>query len=319
MKKKALSILDIISKFITNKNWRIRYLDKLGFYKKMPDDLYLTKMFKVYIGKDLNLSEPKTFNEKLQWLKLHDRKLRYTSMVDKAEVKKYVKKQIGEEYIIPTLGVWDTFEEIDFERLPKQFVMKCTHDSGGLVICRDKETFDKRAAKLKLEKFLKRDYYLTHREWPYKNVKRRIIVEKYIEDSQLGSLRDYKLMCFNGKVKCSFVVTERFTEEGIKVTFFDEEWNVMPFERHYPKSGERISKPEKYDLMVELAEKLSDGIPFVRVDFYEVKGKVYFGEMTFYPGSGFEEFEPYEWDEKLGDWIDLTNVKENNYNGNINS
>ena len=271
-----------------------------------PDTLYLRWIYWRIIGKRLNLKHPQTFNEKLQWLKLYDRNPLYTTLVDKYAVKKWVADKIGEQYIIPTLGVWNSFDAIDFDTLPHQFVLKCTHDSGGIVICRDKATFDKQSARKKLTKSLKTNFYDSGREWPYKNVPPRIIAEKYMsEDDGSQELKDFKLMCFNGKVKCSFVCTERFTKDGLKVTFYDTNWNVMPFERHYPRSKTPIAKPLNYDEMVELAEKLSRDIPFVRVDFYSVKGKTYFGEMTFYPGSGFEEFTPSEWDKTLGDWVKL--------------
>ena len=270
----------------------------------IPDALYLQILFRHDIGKKCNLKNPTTFNEKLQWLKLHDRNPAYTTMVDKYEAKSYVAKMIGDEYIIPTLGVWERFEDIDFDKLPEQFVLKCTHDSGGLVICRDKSKLDMKAAKQKIEHSLKNNYYYSHREWPYKNVKPRIIAEQYMEDAS-GGLQDYKLMMFNGEHKCTFTCTQRYEKEGLKVTFFDTDWKVMPFERHYPRSQERIDKPASYEKMVELATKLSKNIPFVRCDFYEIHGKPYFGELTFYPGSGMEEFNPEEYDKKLGDWITL--------------
>lgn len=277
--------------------------EKLKRY--IPDKLFLKILFKRCMDKRLNLANPQTFNEKLQWLKLYDRRQEYTTMVDKYAVKKYIADIIGEKYIIPTLGVWNHFDEINFSKLPKQFVLKCTHDSGGLVICKDKNNLDMKAAKEKLESSLKRNYYWSGREWPYKNVKPRIIAEPYMEDTKVHELIDYKFMCFNGEVKCSFTCSERFSKDGLKVTFFDKDWNVMPFERHYPKSANPPTKPINYDKMLQFAEKLSKGIPFVRVDFYEINGKLYFGELTFYPGSGFEEFTPEEWDYKLGSWINL--------------
>ena len=276
-----------------------------GHLQFVSDEFFLEKIFKKKIGYALDLDNPKTFNEKLQWLKLHDRNPEYIKMVDKYEVKKFVADKIGEQYVIPTFGVWDSFDEIDFDTLPDQFVIKCTHDCGGLVICKDKSKFDKEEARRKINRSLNRNYYYIGREWPYKHVKPRIIAEKYMEDAGSEVLNDYKLMCFNGKVKCSFVCSERFSEDGLKVTFFDRDWNVMPFERHYPRSQCPIAKPSSYDDMVRLAEQLSKDIPFVRVDFYEVSGKIYFGELTFYPGSGFEEFEPFEWDKTLGSWIEL--------------
>lgn len=282
---------------------------RLGLYNKIPDENYLKKIFQLKMNKPLNLECPTTFNEKLQWLKLYDRKPEYTMMVDKVEVKQYVAEKIGGEYVIPTLGIWNNPNEIDFIQLPDQFVLKCNHDSGGLCICESKNTFDITLAKKKLKKSLERDYYLWAREWPYKNVPRKILAEEYIQekshDNHKAELKDYKFMCFHGQVKCSFICSDRFSEKGLHVTFFDRDWNVMPFERHYPSVKEGLPKPKNYEKMIELAETLSKDIPFVRVDFYEVDGKVYFGELTFYPGAGFEEFTPEIWDEILGSWIEL--------------
>lgn len=276
-----------------------------GWLDFLSDKHFLKIKYRAELGKKLNLKHPKGFNEKLQWLKLYDRKPEYTVMVDKYAVKKYVADKIGEEYIIPTLGVWSSFDEIDFNKLPNQFVLKCTHDSGGLVICKDKALLNKKAAKEKLEKSLNKNYYLAGREWPYKDVPRKIIAEKFMEDSESEDLKDYKLMCFDGKVNCSFVCSERFEKDGLKVTFFDNDWNVLPFERHYPKSSKPIAKPENFEKMIQFAEKLSEKIPFVRTDFYEINGKLYFGELTFFPGSGYEEFIPESADYELGKWIKL--------------
>ncbi|MCD8007048.1 MAG: glycosyl transferase [Oscillospiraceae bacterium] len=272
----------------------------------MPDKMYLSLKFRVMMGKKLNLKNPQTFNEKLQWLKLYDRKPIYTTMVDKYEAKKYVASIIGEEYIIPTLGVWDSPDEIDFDSLPDQFVLKCNHNSGrGMCICTDKSKLDIEAVKRGLQKGLNENYYITNREWPYKDVPRKVIAEKYMVDGADTELKDYKFMCFGGRAYCSFVCSDRFSEDGLKVTFYDREWKKMPFIRHYPSSVEDIEMPKQYYAMMDFAEKLSKDIPFVRVDFYEVEGHLYFGELTFYPGSGMEEFEPEEWDYKLGDWVKL--------------
>ncbi len=276
---------------------------------KISDKRLLKILYKNRIGKKLDLKNPNTFNEKLQWLKLYDRNPDYTKMVDKYEAKKYISNLIGEEYIIPTLGVYNNFDEIDFDKLPNEFVMKCTHDSGGNIICKDKTKLDFKVVREKIERCLKRNYYNVGREWPYKNVKPRIIVEKYMEDKAQEELKDYKFMSFNGKVKCSFVCSDRYGEDGLKVDFYDLEWNKMPFQRHYPNSKENIQKPKNYELMIQLAEKLSNGIPFVRVDFYEINGKVYFGELTFFPGSGFEEFTPEKYDRILGDMLELPKKK----------
>ena len=261
--------------------------------------------------KKLDLEKPQTYNEKLQWLKLNDRKNGYTKMVDKYEAKKYVASVIGEQYIIPTLGVWEKFKDINFEILPKQFVLKPTHTSGDVFICKDKNNIDYKKLKKKVNKWLKRKYYFLHREWPYKNVKPRIIAETYIENKEEIGLKDYKFMCFNGKVKCSFVCTNRNSKQGLSVDFFDLNWEKMPFTRHYPNSGEHINKPINYNQMLQLAEKLAKNIPFVRVDFYEVNRKIYFGELTFYPGAGFEEFSPEKYDRVLGEWLDLPEICNN--------
>lgn len=289
-------------------NWfkllRIQGLSTRGLLNWIPDEVYLKYAFKSKLGYDLNLENPQTFNEKLQWLKLYDRRPEYTVMVDKYLAKQYVADKIGEQYIIPTLGVWDSPDEIDFDKLPDQFVLKCNHNSGlGMCICRNKSELDIKKVKSELRKGIKQNYYLGGREWSYKNVPRKIIGEKYMGDD----LNDYKLMCFNGKVKCSFVCSER--NYGLHVTFFDNDWNKLPFERHYPASDKNIPKPQKYDEMVSLAEKLSSGIPFVRVDFYEINGHIFFGELTFYPGSGFEEFTPIDADYLLGSYISLSEIR----------
>ncbi|MDD6147429.1 MAG: ATP-grasp fold amidoligase family protein [Lachnospiraceae bacterium] len=293
----------MIARFVTDKKARFFYLTALGLTRWMSDEQFLKKEFFLVMGKPLDLDNPKTFNEKLQWLKIHNRKPEYTTMVDKYAAKQYVADKIGSQYIIPTLGVWDHFDDIDFDALPDQFVLKCTHDSGGLVICKNKSKLDKKAAKRKIEHCLRRKYFYIYREWPYKDVKPRIIAEKYMTNGNGEDLNDYKLMCFNGKVKTTFVCSDRFSKDGLKVTFYDTDWRRMPFERHYPASKTEIDKPQTYEEMITLAEKLAFGIPFVRVDFYEINGNIYFGELTFFPGSGYEEFTPEEWDKTLGDWI----------------
>ena len=284
------------------------YMMNKNFFFFLPDKLYLKWKFKLMMGYKLNLDTPQTFNEKLQWLKLYDRNPDYTKMVDKYEVRKYIKEKIGEEYLIPLIGVYDKFDDIDFDKLPNQFVIKCTHDSGGLVICKDKNNLHVKAAKKKINKFMKRNYYKVHREWPYKNVKPRIIIEKYMEDTKAKELVDYKFMCFDGEPKLSFTCSERYNN-GLKVTFFDLDWNKLPFERHYPSSNKKIIKPINYDLMLKFSKILSDDIPFVRVDWYEINGKLYFGELTFYPGSGYEEFTPSKYDKIIGDFIKLDGGK----------
>lgn len=281
-------------------------LSSHGCLNWMPDKRYLEWIFWVRMDKRLNLNNPVAFNEKLQWLKLYDRKPLYTKMVDKYQAKQYIADYIGKQYIIPTLGVWDTFDDIDFDRLPNRFVLKCTHDSGGLVICKDKAYFDKEAARRKMEACLKKNYYFRGREWPYKDVPRKIIAEQYMTDDSGTEPRDYKFFCFNGSPKMILVCSERFSETGLKEDFFDPDWNRLPIKRpRHPNNGAEMEKPLLLDKMLLLAQALADGIPFVRIDFYNVNGKVYFGEITFFPASGFEPFEPEKWDSTLGSWLTL--------------
>ena len=296
----------MFEKIKRNINHPEKIIIKLGKVSPLvPDELYLKAYYFNLFGKRLNLNDPKTFNEKLQWLKLHDRRPEYTTMVDKYSAKKFAAKVGGSLHIIPTLGVWNHFDEIDFDSLPQKFVLKCTHDSGGVIICKDKKTLDKAAAKKKIEKCLKRNFYLSGREWPYENVPRRIIAEEYMEGLDNGDLMDYKLMVFNGKVKATFVCSHRFSDSGLNITIFDQNWGRIPCQRHYPPNPTGIEKPKSYNQMVEYAEKLAENIPFLRVDFYEIDGNPYFGELTFYPGSGFEEFIPGHFDRYFGDMLIL--------------
>ena len=281
------------------------YLKRKGFFCFLSDESYLRFFYRIKLGKKLNLEDPQTYNEKLQWLKLNDRKDIYTTLVDKYAVKEYVSDLIGEEYIIPTIGVWDKFEDINFDELPDQFVLKCTHDSGGFVMCKDKRTFDVKAAKNKISKCLKTDYYKISKEWPYKNVKPRIIAEEYMEDENDKELRDYKFFCFDGEVKALFIATERQEAEETKFDFFDMKYNHLPFTNGHPNAKELPKKPNGFNEMVRLSKILSVGIPHVRVDFYEVNEKIYFGELTFYHWSGMTPFEPEEWDYTFGSWINL--------------
>ncbi len=272
----------------------------------LPDKWAISVDYYRAFGKLPNFKNPKTYNEKLQWLKLYDRKPIYTTIVDKHAVKQYVAERIGEQYIIPTLGVWESFDEIDFNALPNQFVLKCTHDCGGLVICKDKGKLDKLAAKKKLEQCLRRNYYWNMREWPYKNVKPQIIAEQYMEDPTTQDLRDYKFFCFDGEVKALFIATDRQTQgEETKFDFFDMAYNHLDFRNGHPNARNLPQKPVCFEQMQQLAAKLSEGIPHVRVDFYEVNGNVYFGEMTLFHWSGLVPFQPEEWDYTFGSWLTL--------------
>lgn len=292
--------------YLKNPNRIYAFFSSKNLLNWMSDEAYIKMEYKCNMGKKLNLKNPSTFNEKLQWLKLYDRKPEYVKMVDKFEVKKYVADLIGEEYIIPTLGVWDKFDDIDFDALPDRFVLKCTHDSGGIVICRDKAKFDIAAARKKINGFLKRKYFYEHREWSYKDIKPRIIAEKFMEDKTTNELRDYKFFTFSGKPKLLFIATDRQKQaEETKFDFFDMDYNHLDIKNGHPNAKETPAKPECFEEMRALAEKLSQNIPHLRVDFYEVDGKVYFGELTFFHWGGIVPFEPEEWDETLGSWIEL--------------
>ena len=253
----------------------------------------------------LNLEDPKTFNEKLQWLKLHDRQPVYSKLVDKYEVKKCISDIIGEDHIIPTIGVYDRVEDINFDELPNQFVLKCTHDSGGIVICKDKSLLNREAAIKKLQHGLKKNYYYQNREWPYKNVTPRIIAEQYMNN--VGQeLDDYKVHNFNGEPKVILVCSDRYKESGLAEDFYSCDWEHLDISRPGLRhSAEVQKKPAELDEMLELAKKLSAGIPFVRTDFYIINHQVYFGEMTFFPACGMKPFVPREWDYKFGSYITL--------------
>lgn len=300
------SIIRKVWKYVTDSDYRFKKNDARGFYKKMPDERYLKMKFKALVGYELNLDNPKTYNEKLQWLKLHDRNPLYTKLVDKYEVKEYVAEKIGFKYIIPTIGVWDSFDEIDFDLLPNQFVLKCTHDSGGLVICKDKKKLDMDNTRKKINTSLRQNYYYVHREWPYKNVKPRIIAEEYMEDTVSGELRDYKFFCFGGIPKALFIASDRQdSTTDTKFDFFDMDFNHLDVINGHPNAEKEIQKPIAFEEMKMLARKLSAGIPHVRVDFYEVDGRVFFGELTFAHWSGFVPFDPMEWDYTFGSWMEL--------------
>lgn len=272
--------------------------------KILPDKIYLKIKYLIKLKKFLNLKKPQTFNEKIQWLKLYDRKKIYTTMVDKYEVKKYVSNIIGEKYIIPTIGIYDSFDDIDFDTIPNQFVIKCTHDSGGVVIVDDKSKFDKATIRKKINKHLKDNYYYAVREWPYKLINPRIIIEKYMVDESGYELKDYKIFCFGGKAKYIQVDFNRFKNH--RKNIYDLDWNLLDVEINYPNDvNHYIEKPKMLDEMIKNAEILSKGIKFIRVDFYSIGQQLFFGELTFYPGSGFMPFKPEIWDKKFGEFIDL--------------
>lgn len=281
-----------------------------GFFRWMPDEPYLRWMFWARMGTRLNLEDPQTFNEKLQWLKLYDRKPEYTVMVDKYLVRDYIAQTIGEEYLIPLLGVWDDPEEIDFDALPQQFVLKCNHNSGlGMCICKDKETLDIPKVKQELKRGLQQNYYLTGREWPYKDVPRKIICEKFIQDDAISELRDYKFFCFRGKVDCVMVCLDRWSGDP-KYYFFDRDWKLLQYNIRGKNTSPdfTLHKPSNIEEMFGIAEKLSAVLPFSRIDLYSVSGKTYFGEVTFFPDSGFDANLLCETDLHWGKILDITKI-----------
>lgn len=288
------------------KSAKIRFLR--AFDWALTDRQYLKILFRIKMGKPLRLDPPVTFNEKLQWLKLYNRRDEYTDMVDKVEAKRFAAERIGENYIIPTLGVWDSFDDIDFDSLPDKFVLKTTHGGGnsGVVICRDKSKFDIRAAKIKLEKSLKGDIYSAFKEWPYKNVHRRIFAEELLDDGTNEQILDYKFYCFNGKTDYVMVCTDRCVGAA-NYYFFDRNWQfhrINVIGKGAPE-GFTLPRPKNLDEMFLVAEKLSVGLPCVRVDLYNVNGRVYFGEYTFFSASGFDKDFPPETDLAFGQKVVL--------------
>lgn len=290
--------------YLTDRDYRFIVNSNLGLLNWMSDEDFLKRKYKAYTGKELDLVNPKLFNEKLQWLKLYYRKPEFTAMVDKYTAKDLVAAQIGVEYIIPTLGVWDSYDEINFDLLPQQFVLKCTHDCGSVIICKDKNEFDKSTTKKKLTKSLKKNFFWYGREWPYKNVVPRIMAETYMEEGSSGGLTDYKVMCFGGEPKFIQVHQNRFNGEH-RMAFYDLAWNKLELTQGFPLSNHVLERPAGLDLMLELSKVLSRQLPVVRVDWYYIKGRLYFGELTFFDGSGFDVFDQEDWDLRLGEYIVL--------------
>ncbi|MBQ7219501.1 MAG: hypothetical protein IJS28_00820 [Synergistaceae bacterium] len=291
--------------------YRASFLSSLGFYDSLTDEELIRKIYKCFMGREIDLDNPQTLCEKLNWLKLYDRRPEYTIMADKYAVKKFVADRIGSEHVVPLLGVWDKFDDIDFDALPEQFVLKCTHDSGGLVVCRDKSSFNKKIARKVIEQSLARNYYFVFREWAYKDIPRRIIAEQYIPSLGKPESREIKVTCFNGIAKLNTIC------KGIAHNLpgkrqndhYDRNMKRLMFSVVYknPEVPEKI--PEQMPEIIALSEKLSAGIPQVRVDWYIVDGQIYFGEFTFYTWGGFMRFEPPEWDGILGSWLELPDKK----------
>ena len=277
-----------------------------GFFNWLSDETYLKLAFYFIMHKKLHLENPQTFNEKLQWLKLFYRKEELTNLVDKYQVYDYVRKKIGEEHLIPLIGVWDNPKEINWDLLPQRFVLKCTHDSGGVFVVKNKDAVDKKNVLRLITKKLKINYFYGDREWPYKNVVPRIIAQEFLEEDDNNSLKDYKFFCFNGKPKFMFIAKDR--EKGPKKTkfnFYDMNFNFLQIKNGHENFTEQIKKPAQWDEMVDLASKLSKDLPHVRIDFFISHNVVYFGEMTFYHFSGMVPFEPEIWDDILGKEIVL--------------
>lgn len=305
----AKKLIRVICQYAADPDYRFLIRANKHRYDAMPDEAYLKRRYRACLGSDLDLSQPKTFNEKLQWLKLHDRNPLYPQLADKYRVRQYVAEKIGEEYLIPMIGVWNAPKEIDFDALPSQFVLKCNHNSGlGMTICRDKHRLsetDKRRIRRDLRRGLEQDYASTTREWPYRDIPRKIIAEQYMTDSG-GQLTDYKVHCFHGEPRFVLVCRDRFSPGGLTEDFYSTDWEHLPVRRPgHPNAAEETEKPACLDEMLRLSRSLSAGIPFVRADFYIIESKIYFGELTFFPMSGFGRFEPQEWDETFGSYLDL--------------
>lgn len=269
----------------------------------LNDERYLKLIYRINCGKKLHLNPPVTFNEKLNWIKLYDRNPQYTIMADKYAAKEFVENRLGtDKYIVPCLGVYNSFDEIDFAKLPQQFVIKTTFDSSGVIVCRDKNQLDIAAAKEKIEKSMKRNYFLPSREWPYKDIPHRILVDTFLDNHTDHELTDYKFWCFNGEPKVVYVTNKG---KNICENFYDMEFNPLDIDHGFPRHQPEWDKPEDFEEMRELAAKISNGIPFVRVDFFYVEGKIYFGECTFFDWGGLRPFKSENWEKKLGDWIKL--------------
>lgn len=274
--------------------------------KCIPNKIYLQLKYYMHFHKFIDFRNPKTFNEKINWLKLKNRRPEYTQMVDKYAVRKYIAEQLGDEYLIPLLGVWDDPHEIDFDKFPNQFVLKWNHDSGSVVICKDKTKLNITETVAMLASKKSHNGYWYGREWPYKNVARKVIAEQFMQ-SDAGGLTDYKVHCFNGEPKLILVCKDRFTQTGLTEDFFDPQWEHLDIQRAtHPNASDNIAKPEELPEMLALSKKLSENIPFLRVDFYIIEHKIYFSELTFFPASGFEKFVPEQRDRLLGSWINLT-------------
>ena len=296
-----------ILKHITDVNFILRYMLSFKIFGFLPDKLYLKIKYRLNIKKKLNLKNPQTFNEKINYLKLYNRDDIQTIMADKYKARDYVKDKIGEQYLVPLIGVWDNPDDIDFDKLPNQFAMKCNHNSGlGMCICKDKSKLDIDKVRSELKKGIAEDYYKNCREWPYKNIPRKIICEEFLTQEKDTGLTDYKFFCFNGEPKFMYVSDGLDNHDTASISFLTMDWQFAEFERaDYNRHKELPEKPVHYEKMIELAKILSEGFAFLRVDLYEIDGKIYFSELTFSPCGGFMPFTPEKWDAELGKLIEL--------------
>lgn len=280
-------------------------LDNTIFFRKIPDSLYLKCQYYLSRHEKLNLKNPLNFNQKIQWLKIYYKNPLYTKLADKYDAREYVENRVGNKYLIPLLGLYNKFEGINFNEFPKQFVLKCNHDGGSVIICKNKDTFNYEKAKNKIESCLKINYCdaFEYREWQYKNIKPKIMAEQYLVNSTGEEANDYKFFCFNGEPRVLYVSLIGEGEPFMK--YFDTEWNCLDFDTGYKTLEQEIKKPDNLDEMLLICRKLSENIPFVRVDLYLVDGKIYFGEFTFTPYGGYYPFNPPEWNKIFGDWLQL--------------
>ena len=299
------SLMIDYKKVIKNRELRLKLIRLLSF---IPDKPYIKMVYKIKTGKRLNLKNPQTFNEKLNWLKLHGKREEYTDLADKLKAREYISKTLSPDYLFPLLGVWDSFEEIDFDALPESFVLKCNHDSGSVKIITDKEKADKKALARFFNGRLSINPYYLGREYPYKNIKPKIIAEKLMKSSDGKGIRDYKFFCFNGEPKLMYVASDRETD--VKFDFFDMDFNHLNMQNTHPNAETVPQKPQNFEKMKELCGLLTKGKPFIRLDLYEIDSKIYFSEFTFFHVGGFYEFYPEEWNKKLGDLIDISNIKD---------
>lgn len=296
-----------IKKLLKNPSIIIRGLNKLGLLRWISDERYIKWRYYIQHNEKLNLVQPKTYNEKLQWLKLNYHNADYVKLVDKSQVREYVANKIGKEYLIPIVGEWNNGNDIKWESLPDKFVLKCTHDSGSLVISTDKSKLNKEKAINKLNKALSYNYYYSGREWPYKYVEPKIIGEEFLEVQEGKELQDYRFFCFEGDPKFITVDTNINDKEKTRRNLYDLDWNLLDAEITYPRDvNSNIVKPDNLEEMIKISRKLSKGIPHVRIDLYNLEGKVYFGEITFYHQSGLGIIRPKSFENKMGDWINIS-------------